>query len=246
MKKARWITAAAGTAVLAAGFVLPGATAAYADTNPNGNGNGGLLSILGGNTANAPVSVPVNVCGLAVSLLGGSNSRCEGGADSSTTVNGSGQSGNGNGGVASVGSGNTVNAPVSVPVNVCGVSAAVGGAANAGCKGGSASTTTVGTPGHHHCPPPGGGTPPPGGGTPPVNGGTPPFNGGPPPGNGGTPHSGTQPGGTVGETTTVAAESLPITGANIAGMLIAALGSLGLGGVSLVTARRRRQTGKPA
>jgi LPXTG-motif cell wall-anchored protein len=36
--------------------------------------------------------------------------------------------------------------------------------------------------------------------------------------------------------------SLPITGANIAGMAVAAVGALGIGGASLVIARRRRNS----
>jgi LPXTG-motif cell wall-anchored protein len=144
MKNARWVTAAAGTAVLVAGFAWP-ATAALADGG--GNGNGGVLSVLSGNNVNAPVSVPVDVCGVAVALLGGANAGCDGGAASNTTINngsgpGSGD-GNGNAGVASIGSGNTVNLPVSVPVNVCGVAGAAAGFSNANCKGGSASNTTI-------------------------------------------------------------------------------------------------------
>ena len=51
MKKARWISAAIGTAVLTAGFVLP-VSAAFAD-GPSGNGNAGVLSLLSGNDVNA-------------------------------------------------------------------------------------------------------------------------------------------------------------------------------------------------
>jgi LPXTG-motif cell wall-anchored protein len=216
----------------------------------NGNGNAGDISALSGSTVNSPVSVPANVCGIAVALLGFSNASCVGGAASNTTINGGGGgNGNGNAGVISAGSGNTVNSPVSVPVNVCGVSAAVAGFSNASCQGGSVST--VGTPptspapgqttppppcqcttppstppGHHHH-----GHTPPGGTTPP---GTPP---------GGTsPHGGTGPGSGAGSTTTTVPGSLPITGANILGMLVAALGALGIGGASLVIARRRRNS----
>ena len=71
MKKARWISAAIGTAVLTAGFVLL-ASAAFAD-GPSGNGNAGVLSLLSGNDVNAPVSAPIDVCGVAVALLGGAN-----------------------------------------------------------------------------------------------------------------------------------------------------------------------------
>jgi ChpA-C len=143
MKKARWISAAIGTAVLTAGFVLP-ASAAFAD-GPSGNGNAGVLSLLSGNDVNAPVSAPIDVCGVAVALLGGANAGCEGGAASNTVIDNGGGSGsdNGNAGVISAGSGNTVNAPVSVPVSVCGVSGAVVGFANSGCKGGAASNTII-------------------------------------------------------------------------------------------------------
>jgi hypothetical protein len=144
MKKARWVSAAAGTAVLVAGFAFP-VGAAFADSGPSGDGNGGVLSVLSGNDVNAPVSVPVNVCGVAVALLGGADAGCGGGAASNTTIGGSGGGGNGNGnaGVISAGSGNTVNLPVSVPVNVCGVAGSVAGFSNAHCKGGAASNTTI-------------------------------------------------------------------------------------------------------
>ena len=66
MKRARWISAAISTAVLTAGLVLP-AIAAFADS-PSGNGNAGVLSLLSGNDVTAPVSAPVNVCGVAVAL----------------------------------------------------------------------------------------------------------------------------------------------------------------------------------
>jgi ChpA-C len=143
MKKARWISAAIGTAVLTAGFVLP-AGAAFADPGPSGNGNAGVLSLLSGNDVNAPVSAPIDVCGIAVAVLGGANAGCIGGAGSNTVINGAhGGSHNGNAGIISAGSGNTVNAPVSAPVNVCGVSGAVAGFANSGCKGGAGSNTVI-------------------------------------------------------------------------------------------------------
>jgi hypothetical protein len=143
MKKARWISAAIGTAVLTAGFVLP-ASAAFAD-GPSGNGNAGVLSLLSGNDVNAPVSAPIDVCGVAVALLGGANAGCEGGAASNTVIgNGAtGGSDNGNAGDISALSGNNVNAPVSVPVSVCGVSVALAGFTNAGCQGGSFSNTVI-------------------------------------------------------------------------------------------------------
>ena len=143
MKKARWISAAIGTAVLTAGFVLP-ASAAFAD-GPSGNGNAGVLSLLSGNDVNAPVSAPVDICGVAVALLGGANAGCEGGAASNTVIQGAtGGSNNGNAGGAAIGSGNNVNAPVSAPVSVCGIAVGVLGFSNAGCEGGSFSNTVIG------------------------------------------------------------------------------------------------------
>ena len=46
--------------------------------------------------------------------------------------------GNGNGGVVSILGGNTVNVPVQVPVNACGIAVGIIGFANAGCQGGAA------------------------------------------------------------------------------------------------------------
>ncbi|HEV2256574.1 MAG TPA: hypothetical protein VGS06_25815 [Streptosporangiaceae bacterium] len=103
MNKARWVSAAAGTAVLVAGLALP-AGAAFAD-GPSGDGNSGVLSVLSGNDVNAPVSLPVDVCGAA----------------GNTVIGGSGGSGNGNSGGLSLLSGNNVNAPISAPVSVCGI-----------------------------------------------------------------------------------------------------------------------------
>ena len=141
MKKARWISAAIGTAVLTAGFALP-ATAAFAQSGPNGDA--GVLSLLSGNDVNAPVSVPVNVCGVAVALLGGANAGCVGGAVSNTVIaDADGGSNNGNAGGAAIGSGNNVNAPVSVPVDLCGISVALAGFSNAGCQGGSFTNTVI-------------------------------------------------------------------------------------------------------
>src|SRR5216683_4436862 len=132
MNKVRWMSAAAGTALVAATFALPGAGVAYASGNGNGNGNvtgNGNISLLSGNTVNAPISAPLNLCGISLGVLGFANSGCEGGASSSLSgVGGDSQNGNVTGvGNVSTGSGNTVNAPVSAPVNVCGVSGAIGG-----------------------------------------------------------------------------------------------------------------------
>jgi ChpA-C len=140
MKKVRWVSAAAGTALVAATLALPGAGVAYASGNGNITGNGNL-SLLSGNTVNAPISAPVNLCGVSLAVLGFANSGCAGGATSNVSGVGDGSH---NGNVTGnfnvpVGSGNTVNAPVSAPVNICSISGAVVGYANSQCEGGSTS-----------------------------------------------------------------------------------------------------------
>ena len=80
-------------AATAAAVALIGGTA-LADNAPNvGNVTGiANLSLASGNDIQIPVNGPVNVCGVAVSLLGFSNAGCEGGAavinDSGNTANG--------------------------------------------------------------------------------------------------------------------------------------------------------------
>jgi hypothetical protein len=146
MKKVRWVSATAGTALVAAMFALPGAGVAHASGNGNVTGNGNV-SLLSGNTVTAPISAPVNLCGISLAVLGFANSGCEGGASSTIVIPPSGD-GAGNGNVTgnynvSAGSGNTITAPVSVPVNICGVSGAVGGYANSDCKGGARSRVVL-------------------------------------------------------------------------------------------------------
>src|SRR5712664_3923796 len=129
MKKVRWVSATAGAAMIAATFALPGAGVAYASANGDvaGDGNASLLS---GNSVSVPISAPVNLCGVSLAVLGLSNSTCAGGASTQASDPAGGSNGNvaGNGNVG-IGSGNTVSVPISAPVNVCGVSGAVGGAA---------------------------------------------------------------------------------------------------------------------
>ena len=149
MKKTRWLSAAAGTAMLVGAFALPGTGVAYAAT-----ADGPLGSLLSGNTITAPISAPINLCGVSVgAILGGANSNCVGGASSNVTevgglTGGGGPGGGSGGGAGGILSGNNVNAPVSVPVNVCGVAAGVAGGANAHCAGGASSNVTqIGSPG---------------------------------------------------------------------------------------------------
>jgi LPXTG-motif cell wall-anchored protein len=150
MKMVRWLSATAGTAIVAATVVLP-ATAAFAAGPGSGNVSGaGNLSVGSGNTVNAPVSAPVSLCSISAGLLGYANSSCQGGADSSVSTSSGSGGGNGNttgAGNTSLLSGNTVNAPVSVPVSVCGASVAAAGYANSHCRGGAHSRTSLGSGG---------------------------------------------------------------------------------------------------
>jgi len=79
MNKARWVSATAGAAMVAATLVLPAAGVAYASGNGNVTGNGNV-SVLSGNTIDAPISLPVNLCGVSLGIVGFANSGCEGAA----------------------------------------------------------------------------------------------------------------------------------------------------------------------
>ncbi|MEV0827877.1 chaplin family protein [Nonomuraea rubra] len=102
------------------------------------SGNG---SVGGGNQVNAPISVPVNACGNAVSLIGKSDAGCKGGATVRTQGRG-GAGGNRTSGNGSVLGGNQISAPISAPINACGNALAIFGDATAGCTGGAAVNNT--------------------------------------------------------------------------------------------------------
>jgi hypothetical protein len=120
-------------AALTAVFSASGAGIALASTGPSTSGNN---SILGGNQISLPISIPVNVCGNALALLGDAVGACHGGASASGGSTGGGTtSGN-----HSIGGGNQVSVPISVPVNVCGNSVAALGHAKSGCKGGASTS----------------------------------------------------------------------------------------------------------
>jgi hypothetical protein len=70
------LTAAGITAVAASGTLLL-ATPAGATTTGIGGGQGGILS---GNQIFVPVSIPVDVCGNAVAVIGFSRAGCRGGS----------------------------------------------------------------------------------------------------------------------------------------------------------------------
>ncbi|MFD0469037.1 chaplin family protein [Nonomuraea thailandensis] len=102
------------------------------------SGNG---SVGGGNQVNAPISVPVNACGNAVSLIGKSDAGCKGGATVRTQGRG-GAGGNRTSGNGSVLGGNQISAPISAPINACGNALAIFGDATAGCTGGATVNNT--------------------------------------------------------------------------------------------------------
>ncbi|MFC8373766.1 chaplin [Streptomyces sp. NPDC057239] len=123
------MTMAAATGVLAAA-----GGAAHADSGATGHA-AGSPGVLSGNTVQAPVHVPVNVCGNTVNVIGVLNPSV-----GNSCANQSGPSSDGHGGSHADGytegspgvlSGNTVQAPVHVPVNVCGNSVNVLAAGNA-------------------------------------------------------------------------------------------------------------------
>ena len=74
---------AAGVLAAAAAAVAMMGAPAFASVGPVGNiaGNGNL-SIVSGNSVYAPVSIPVNACGIGLAILGFSNANCVGGAAS--------------------------------------------------------------------------------------------------------------------------------------------------------------------
>ncbi|MEU9238043.1 chaplin [Streptomyces sp. NPDC048385] len=152
-----------------------------------GGRTAGSPGVGSGNTVQAPIDVPVNVCGNSVDVVGVLNpamgNRCggQGGAGGS-------HAGGRTAGSPGVGSGNTVQAPIDVPVNVCGNSVDVIGVGNTAAGNECADNGGSGHPGHPGQPGGGHPTQPPGHGT------TPPGNPGTP-GQPGTPgHPGHHPG----------------------------------------------------
>lgn len=150
------MTMAAATGVLAA---AGGAAHAHSGATGAATGSPGVLS---GNTVQAPVHAPVNVCGNTVDVAGvlnpsvGNSCANEGGASASDDHGGSGHHGGSDadartGDSPGVGSGNQVQAPVHIPVNVCGNSVDVLGAGNAtegnGCANGDSVPETPERPG---------------------------------------------------------------------------------------------------
>ncbi|MDT0611318.1 chaplin [Streptomyces lancefieldiae] len=137
------------TMAAATGVIAAAGGAAHADSGAYGSSSDSP-GVLSGNTVQAPVHVPVNICGNTVDVVGILNpamgTACvnqgggsSGGHGDSQGSGGSGSHGGSHGGSHAdghatdspgVGSGNHVEVPVHVPVNVCGNSVDVVGALN--------------------------------------------------------------------------------------------------------------------
>ncbi|MGW0776112.1 chaplin family protein [Streptomyces sp. NPDC002835] len=136
------VAAAGGVLALGGGYAQAGAGAHGEASNSPG--------VLSGNSVQAPVHVPVNICGNTVDVIGLLNPTF---GNQCANVSGSGDSGGGSGaeGQASdspgIASGNQVQLPVDAPVNVCGNSVDVGGLLNPAfgneCASGSGATPPV-------------------------------------------------------------------------------------------------------
>jgi hypothetical protein len=139
-----WASWTAKTVLVTTGFAVTGggfAGAAFAGTGPTNAGN---VSVLGGNQVSVPVSIPADICGNAVALLGGSTAGCQGGAQVTGAgallggiipgglVPGGSAGGLTAGNVGAL-SGTVVKIPVAVAANACGNAI---GNSTAQCQGG--------------------------------------------------------------------------------------------------------------
>ncbi|MGY0487555.1 chaplin family protein [Streptomyces sp. WG-D5] len=159
------VAAASGVLAVTGGY-------AHADSGADGSSSDSP-GVLSGNSVEAPVDVPVNVCGNTVNVVGllnpASGNGCDSGSDDDGGYADDGYGAEASGGTSDspgVGSGNHVSVPVNVPVNVCGNSVGLGSIGNAvtgnGCSeegGGGGTTTPPGTdqPSDPHSPPTRGG-----------------------------------------------------------------------------------------
>ncbi|MHC5257087.1 chaplin [Streptomyces sp. UC4497] len=142
------VAAASGVLAVTGGY-------AHADSSANGSSSDSP-GVLSGNSVEAPVDVPVNVCGNTINVVGLLNPASGNGCDSSgggdkagdQSSDGGAQSGGSTSDSPGVGSGNHVSLPIHVPVNACGNSVGAGSVGNGttgnGCSddGGSSGTST--------------------------------------------------------------------------------------------------------
>ncbi|MET9935351.1 MULTISPECIES: chaplin family protein [unclassified Streptomyces] len=223
--------------VAAAGgvFAAIGGGYAHADSGANGAATNSP-GIASGNSVQVPVHVPVNACGNTVNVVGLLNpamgNKCANTSHSGKPGRpGGGSSADGHtGGSPGVGSGNNVQVPVDVPVNVCGNSVSVIGLLNPAAGNDCANDVEPTQPGNPENP----GNP----GTPgnPGNPGTPET-----PGNPGTPQTdgGSNTPGAQTVTQPRAVEELAETGSGPLGVIVPAGTGLLLAG-SLIYRRSRR------
>ena len=133
----KWARNTGRAALVAAGAVAVGAAFGPAGAAADTMTTSGNFSVLGGNQVHAPISIPVEASGNAVgAVLGAAQAQSVGGSSVENARHGGGAdmqtSGN-----FSIGGGNQVNAPISIPVDVCGNAIAIVGIAKAQCKGGA-------------------------------------------------------------------------------------------------------------
>ncbi|MGP4004518.1 chaplin [Streptomyces sp. 8N706] len=122
------ITVAAASGVLAV-------TGGYAHADANAEGSArNSPGVASGNTIQAPVHIPINVCGNTITAVGLLNpavgNRCTNGSDGGSGSNGSGGVRGDAIGSPGLGSGNAVQTPVHTPVNACGITGSGGGFLN--------------------------------------------------------------------------------------------------------------------
>ncbi|WP_203990137.1 chaplin family protein, partial [Sphaerisporangium rufum] len=124
-----WAKGSAPAALLALAVMTLGNGPALADTDGSG-------SVGGGNQIKAPITLPVDVSGNAVAVLGESTASSRGGASVQGGGDG-GAGGNRTDGRHSVLGGNQVVAPITAPINACGNAVSLVGRSDAGCEGGA-------------------------------------------------------------------------------------------------------------
>lgn len=132
-----------------------GATTGTGGATANGSSQGSP-GIVSGNTIQVPVSIPVNACGDTVNVVGVGNSakgnHCYNSGGSATGTSGATATGSSQGSPGIL-SGNTIQLPISVPVNLCGDSVNVVGVGN-DAKGNACANNTPTPPPTTTTPPP--------------------------------------------------------------------------------------------
>lgn len=156
-----WAKWAARAAIVATGFAVASsgltaaALAAVSGTHP------GDVSVLAGTRVTASADVPVEICGVAVGVIGQASADCQGGATNSqssspqvtgpavngaasTTISGGISKGN-----VLVGGGGNITIAAAVPITVCGISIAILGSSRSSCQ-----SATAGSPASRNAPSP--------------------------------------------------------------------------------------------